>query len=77
MFSDLAVLVKTEDIKCDLFACTGECPKHRFNVTDTGQTGLNALCEGYKMFFTRSAGAMKRMKALLEEGKAPALVMMQ
>lgn len=64
-------------LRCEaLPLCHGGCPKHRFNVTDTGQTGLNALCEGYKMFFTRSAGAMKRMKALLEEGKAPALVMM-
>ena len=65
-------------LRCEVWPlCHGGCPKHRFNVTDTGQTGLNALCEGYKMFFTRSAGAMKRMKALLEEGKHPALIMMQ
>ena len=65
-------------LRCEVWPlCHGGCPKHRFNVTDTGQTGLNALCEGYKMFFTRSAGAMKRMKALLEEGKPPALIMMQ
>ena len=65
-------------LRCEAFQlCHGGCPKHRFNTTDTGQTGLNALCEGYKMFFTRSAPAMKRMRELLEEGKAPALIMMQ
>ena len=65
-------------LRCDVWQlCHGGCPKHRFNITDSGQTGLNALCEGYHMFFTRSAPAMRRMKALLEEGKAPALVMMQ
>ncbi|MBR0029448.1 MAG: SPASM domain-containing protein, partial [Bacteroidales bacterium] len=65
-------------LRCEAFQlCHGGCPKHRFNTTDTGQTGLNALCEGYKMFFTRSAPAMKKMRELLEEGKAPALIMMQ
>ena len=65
-------------LRCEVLQlCHGGCPKHRFNTTDNGQTGLNALCEGYKMFFTRSAGAMKKMRDLLSEGKAPALIMMQ
>lgn len=65
-------------LRCEVLSlCHGGCPKHRFNTTDTGQTGLNALCEGYKMFFTHSAGAMKKMRDLLLEGKAPALIMMQ
>lgn len=65
-------------LRCEVLQlCHGGCPKHRFNTTDNGQTGLNALCEGYKMFFTRSAGAMKKMRDFLSEGKAPALIMMQ
>jgi uncharacterized protein len=57
------------------FACHGECPKHRFNSTETGETGLNALCEGYRMFFSHIAPYMERMRQLLAEGKAPALIM--
>ena len=65
-------------LRCEFWPlCHGGCPKHRFNTTDNGQPGLNALCEGYRMFFGRSADAMKRMKELLEQGKAPALIMMQ
>lgn len=64
-------------LRCEYWPlCHGGCPKHRFNTTDSGQTGLNALCEGYSMFFKRSAGAMLRMKKLIAEGKAPALVML-
>ena len=65
-------------LRCEFWQlCHGGCPKHRFNTTDSGQTGLNALCEGYRMFFGRSADAMRKMKDLLLQGKAPALIMMQ
>lgn len=57
------------------FACHGECPKHRFNKTENGQTGLNALCEGYEMFFKHVAPYMDRMRELLTNRHSPALVM--
>ncbi len=58
------------------FACHGECPKHRFNRTESGETGLSALCEGYMMFYSHVDPYMAKMKELLEEKKAPANVMM-
>ena len=57
------------------FACHGECPKHRFNITDKGETGLNALCEGYEMFFSHIAPYMERMAALLKEGRPASDIM--
>ena len=58
-----------------LFLCHGECPKHRFATTSKGDSGLNSLCKGYKMFFEHTADDMKYMRAMLEKGLAPALIM--
>ena len=57
-----------------LFACNGECPKHRFNTTENGDTGLNALCEGYYKFYEHTAPYMEKMKELLENEQPPALI---
>lgn len=57
------------------FACHGECPKHRFNRTESGQAGLNALCEGYRIFFSHVAPYMDRMKQLLSEHRPAADIM--
>ena len=57
-----------------LFACNGECPKHRFNRTESGETGLSALCEGYYRFYGHVAPYMDQMKGLLERGLPPAYV---
>jgi len=73
----------TKCLKCEwLFACNGECPKHRFNTYESRQgrgglrieTGLNALCDGYKMFFCHVAPYMDYMKDLLSRKMSPAYV---
>lgn len=56
------------------FACRGECPKHRFNRTDSGETGLNALCDGYFKYFTHVAPYMDKMKELLASQLPPAMI---
>ena len=42
--------------------CHGECPKHRFNHTENGDTGLSALCGGYYMFYEHTAPQMIHMR---------------
>ena len=56
------------------FACHGECPKHRFAATESGETGLNALCAGYRKFFAHVAPYMDFMKDQLNKEEAPAAV---
>lgn len=62
--------------KCGVrFACHGECPKHRFLHAPDGEPGLNYFCAAYKRFFTHVAPTMSRMKALLDQNRAPAEIM--
>jgi uncharacterized protein len=61
---------------CDVrFACNGECPKHRFTTTASGEYGLNYLCAGYKNFFHHIDPYMKFMANELRQNGAPARVM--
>ena len=57
-----------------LHLCNGECPKHRFNRTENGETGLNALCEGYYRFYDHTAPYMVKMRELLQQELPPAYV---
>ena len=57
------------------FACHGECPKHRFAATESGETGLNALCAGYYRFYGHTAPYMEKMRELLQQELPPAYVM--
>jgi uncharacterized protein len=57
------------------FACSGECPKHRFIKTPDGEDGLNYLCPAYKKFFNHIDPAMRTMARLLRANQAPARIM--
>lgn len=58
---------------CDVrFACHGGCPKNRFTHTADGESGLNYLCAGYKIFFGEIDEPMRIMCDLLHRGRAPA-----
>lgn len=63
---------------CDVrFACNGECPKHRFMRTPSGEPGLNYLCGGYKKFFKHIDRPMRIMCQLLYEKRPAADIMGQ
>lgn len=69
-------MLPSKCLKCKYeFLCHGECPKHRLNRTENGDTGLNALCSGYHMFYDHTIPYMLKMKELLEAQTSPALVM--
>ena len=55
--------------------CHGECPKHRFISDNTGEYGKNYLCDGYRMFYEHTEGAMTQMKDLILAGKPAADIM--
>ncbi|MCL4108993.1 UNVERIFIED_CONTAM: hypothetical protein GTU68_052631 [Idotea baltica] len=59
------------------FACNGECPKNRFIQAPDGESGLNYLCGGYRMFFNHINPVMKRMATEVKSGQPAATVMMQ
>ncbi len=54
--------------------CRGECPKHRFATNDRGETGLNALCQGYHAFFKHVHPYMDFMAYMLQKEEPPSLV---
>ena len=51
-----------------LFACRGECPKHRFLKTPDGEPGLNYLCAGYKKFFKHISPYMEAITKTIRMG---------
>ena len=64
-----------ECMKCRFyFACRGECPKHRFDKTPSGDA-RNSLCLGLKAYFRHTQPYFEKMRDLLLLKKAPAGVM--
>jgi len=49
--------------------CNGGCPKDRFVAAPDGETGLNYLCAGYKMFFTHARPHMRRLASHVRSGQ--------
>ncbi len=47
-----------------LFACGGGCPKDRLATTDTGEPGLNVLCDGLRAFYEHADPLLRRMVEL-------------
>jgi anaerobic sulfatase-maturating enzyme len=63
-------------LRCEYsFACKGECPKHRFDISKDGEPYLNGLCKGYKMFYEHTKPYMVFMANELSHHRAPANVM--
>lgn len=63
-------------LQCEYrFACHGECPKHRFDITPDGEPGLNYLCKAYKMFFSHVHPFMQYMGDELAKNLPPSNVM--
>ena len=58
-----------------LFACNGECPKHRFARTPAGDAGLSYLCTGLRSFFQHATPQMDAMARLVQAGRPAAEIM--
>lgn len=57
------------------FLCHGECPKHRFMKTASGEDGLNSLCKGYEKFYSHTEPYMRKMRDLLSSGRPASDIM--
>lgn len=57
------------------FACNGECPKHRFVMSEGEPNRQNYLCAGYRYFFNHIDTCMKFMANEYKNRRAPANVM--
>lgn len=58
-----------------LFACRGECPKHRFACATDHDPGRNYLCPSYQRFFIHVEPYMTAIAGLLHKGEPAEKVM--
>jgi len=64
--------------ECEVrYACHGGCPRNRFIETPDGESGLNYLCAGYKLFFNHVEAPMQMMADLLRRGRFADEIMSQ
>ncbi|MEJ2109730.1 MAG: anaerobic sulfatase maturase [Acidobacteriota bacterium] len=62
--------------RCEVLKyCRGECPKHRFTTTPSGDPGLQYLCPSYKRFFKHIKPGLETMARLIRARRAPAEIM--
>jgi uncharacterized protein len=62
--------------ECEVvFACRGECPRHRFKISYKSEPGLSYLCAGYKKYFRHIHRYMKVMAKLIENDLPASQVM--
>jgi uncharacterized protein len=61
---------------CDvLFACRGDCPKHRFELSEDGEAGQSYLCRSYKQYFRHIDRYMRPMCTLHRENLPVSYIM--
>ncbi len=58
-----------------LAACRGGCPKHRFEMSNYREPGMQYLCPGYRKFFMHIRKYCHAMTQLLENGLPVSYVM--
>jgi uncharacterized protein len=70
LFGNAKLWGLTRDCRlCEVkYLCHGECPKHRFSKSSTGEENHNYLCEGYKDFFTTIHPLLVEMADLYDNG---------
>ena len=62
--------------RCEVrFVCNGGCPKNRFASIEEGDSGLNYLCEGYKIFFSYIDPYMKYMADEIRKNRPASNIM--
>ncbi len=55
--------------------CNGDCPKHRFEKTARGQSGLSYFCPSYKQIFNHMVPYLKKMGRLIRSGRPASEIM--